>query len=76
MNTVNIPKKLTQKGELVIIPRKEYERLLGDQQKKQAHTDLDKRLTKAIKNYQAGEYYGPFKSATESRKFLKSRKNI
>ena len=33
MTTVTIPKKLTQKGDLVIIPRKEYERFLKFQQK-------------------------------------------
>ena len=28
MDTVTIPKKITQRGELVVIPRKEYETLL------------------------------------------------
>ncbi len=27
MNVITIPKKLAQKGDLVVIPRKEYERL-------------------------------------------------
>ena len=29
MNTVTIPKKLAQKDDLVVVPRKEYEALLG-----------------------------------------------
>ena len=29
MSVITIPKKLTEKGDLVIIPRQEYERLLG-----------------------------------------------
>lgn len=29
MNIVTIPKKLAQKGDLVVIPRKEYEVLMG-----------------------------------------------
>lgn len=33
MTTITIPKKLTQKGDLVVIPRKEYERFLKIQQR-------------------------------------------
>lgn len=29
MNTLTIPRKLAQKGDLILVPRKEYEALLG-----------------------------------------------
>lgn len=58
MTTLTIPKKLTQKGDLVIIPRKEYEDLLRAMQKKVAKdwlydephlSELKKRIKSAKK---------------------------
>ena len=37
MNIMTIPKKITNKGELVIIPRFEYEALLKSQQKNKSN---------------------------------------
>lgn len=40
METLTIPKKLTQKGDLVVIPRKEYEELLRVQKQRKNTTRL------------------------------------
>ena len=62
MNIMTIPKKITNKGELVIIPRFEYEALLKSQQKNKsksvvkskkviniAGTELEKELERRMK---------------------------
>ena len=87
METLTIPRKLTRRGDLVVIPRKEYEELLRvhKQQKKvekvsdaekQRHTkfyaQLDKDLAAAIKEYKEGKAIGPFTSIEELRKSLKN----
>ena len=52
MNTLTIPKKLAQKDDLVVIPRKEYEALLELKRMKEfTPTGAQKRaLTQAEKN--------------------------
>ena len=73
MDTITIPKKITEKGELVVIPRKEYKKLL-DLAKKRIYTKLDKDLDQAIAEYKAGNFFGPFKTVKEGIKFLESRR--
>ena len=53
MNTLTIPRKLAQKDDLVIIPRKEYEALLNLKQVKEfVPTSVQKRaLVRAEKNF-------------------------
>ena len=74
METLTIPKKLTRRGDLVVIPRKEYEELLHARKIKEFYAQLDKDLDTAIKEYRAGKAYGPFTSVEESRRFLEARK--
>lgn len=60
MNTITIPKKIARSGDLIIIPRKEYEQmksrmfpivnLVG-----KAAVHLDRRVTKAIQHYRQGK---------------------
>ena len=73
MEILNIPRKLSQKGDLVVIPRKKYEEFLRIQKRQKFYDELDKDLDKAVRSYRAGKYYGPFGSVEESRKFLESR---
>ena len=61
MTTITISKKLIKNDDLVIIPRKEYERILRVA-KKQGYNQLDKDLAQAIAEYKAGEVFGPFNS--------------
>lgn len=60
MSTITIPRELTKKGELVIIPRKEYEEFLRHRLKEAGELALTasqkKRLQKARKNLAAGKY--------------------
>ncbi|MBI2100168.1 MAG: hypothetical protein HYT48_02410 [Candidatus Vogelbacteria bacterium] len=63
MTTVTIPKTLAQKGDLVLIPRKEYEEL-----------QLNHDLRQAIQEYRAGKYYGPFADAKSAVSFLRKHR--
>jgi len=75
METITIPKNLTKKGELVVVPRKEYEELLRLQKKhKEFYTELDKDLADAVRDHKAGLSYGPFPTVEEGRKFLEGRR--
>ncbi|PIS39585.1 MAG: hypothetical protein COT33_01170 [Candidatus Nealsonbacteria bacterium CG08_land_8_20_14_0_20_38_20] len=76
MATITIPKNLMEKGDLVIIPRKEYEGLLhvAGRKKKRTYTQIDKDLDEAIAEYKAGKYFGPFDNVKDLMKSLKSRK--
>ena len=57
MRVVTIPKALTRKGDLVIIPRKEYERLLELKQLKefQPTTAQKRALARAERNLKKGK---------------------
>lgn len=80
MTTVTIPKKLTKKGDLVVIPRQEYEKFLHifkiipkDQwwfwtkewQRKEKRADIDIKLKKIR---------GPYKTEKELRAALEKLK--
>lgn len=72
MTTVTIPKKLTKEGDLVVVPRINYERLLRIAAQA---TELDRDLDDAIAEYRAGKFFGPFDTAKAGIKFLKSRRS-
>ena len=61
MVTITIPKKLMKNDDLVIIPRKEYERILHVA-KKRGYTQLVQDLDEAIAEYKDGKVLGPFNS--------------
>mgnify|MGYP001617515880 CR=1 FL=1 len=76
MTTVTIPKTLAQKGDLVLIPRREYEELQrGRAKTKRKPTELDRDLDKAIKEYREGKFYGPFTNILDLMRHLKSEKS-
>lgn len=58
MNTVTIPKKLASRGDLVVIPRKEYEALLGLKKIREFIPTAAQRnaLIRARKNRKEGKY--------------------
>lgn len=64
MNTITIPKKLI-KDDLIIVSRKEYERILHLVRKK--YPQLDKDLDKAIEEVRQGKVIGPFSSVKSLR---------
>ncbi len=64
MVTITIPKKITKGEELVVIPRKVYEKLLFK-------IELDRDLEKALEDVRKGRIIGPFSTAKESLSALK-----
>lgn len=71
METITIPRKLSRKGNLVVIPQKEYEELLRIHKKhKEFYEELDRDLDKAIDSYKKGKAIGPFSSVAELKKSL------
>ena len=74
METITIPKKLAQKGKLVVISQQEYNELLKAKKVKEFYTELDKDLDKTIDSYKKGKIYGPFISIKESRRFFESNR--
>jgi len=87
MKTLTIPKSLSDQGELVVIPRHDYDRLLArpvrirsvkvSRSIKRELSDLDKRLDKSLTEVKQGKVYGPFDNATDLmsslQRFKKSR---
>jgi len=67
MTTITIPKKLTKGEELVVIPRKQYEKFLGILE---SYSRLDRDLDEAIRQTRKGETIGPFNSVKELKKSL------
>ena len=59
MNVVTIPKKLGRRGDLVVIPRKEYEAFLEFKKIREfVPTKAQKQSFRiALKNYKAGKTY-------------------
>ena len=64
MVTITIPKKITKGEELVVIPRKVYEKLLFK-------IELDRDLGKALEDVRKGRIIGPFSTAKEALSALK-----
>ena len=71
MVTLTIPKKITQKGDLVVIPRKDYEAILEALKKR---VFIDKGLQEALKEVESKKIIGPFNNVKDLIKSLRSRK--
>ena len=80
MNIITIPQKLTKGDDLVIIPRKEYEktkRILETISEKQLWfwtKEWQKKEREADKEIKRNRIIGPFHSGKELLKSLKSKK--
>lgn len=66
-----IPKRITGKEELVVLPKVAYDNMLRLIRKK----SLDSDLKAALKEYESGDFYGPFNNVEEGRGFLKAHKS-
>ncbi len=64
---ISIPRALSKEGELVIIPRNEYERLLNVSKDR---IRLDQGITRALKEIQKGKIMGPFENPKALMKSL------
>ncbi len=78
MATLTIPKTLAAKGDLVVLPRKEYESLLRTARARIAKAKPGKKLPAwlrtSLKDVEEGRVYGPFHSIKELRASLESDK--
>ena len=87
MKTLTIPKSLVDQGELVVIPRYDYEQLLARPVRirsvkvarsvEREPSGLDRRLTKSLAEVKQGKVHGPFDNVDDLmhslRKFKKSQ---
>ena len=69
MATLTIPKTLAAKGDLVVLPRKEYESLVRSAKAQIAKVKPAKRLPAwlraSLKDAEEGRVYGPFHAVKE-----------
>ena len=65
--TITIPKELVKKGELVLIPRVEYEGLL---RASKYQKELNEGIVKSLKEIQKGKIVGPFSNSKDLIKSL------
>ena len=71
---VTIPRSITQKGELVVIPRKEYEQYLrfkinGETQRSKRP---DRHIRKSLQELRQGKTIGSFNNAKDLMRSLRS----
>ena len=77
---ITIPKEIARKGDLVLIPRKEYEKLLAifkiipRNQLWFWTREWQKREKEAEEDIKTGRIYGPFSSGKELIESLKSKR--
>lgn len=74
---ITIPKRVAQKGDLVVLPRQEYEamqRSLKEQEIVIQKKILDAHLEESLAEIRAGKSYGPFATAKDAIAFLKSHR--
>lgn len=70
MITLTIPKSLAVKGDLIVMPRCEYERFLQLEEK---YNEIDRDLDEAICQVKQRKTFGPFNSVKELKKSLGKR---
>jgi len=76
-HVITIPQKIAQSGDLVLVPRKEYEAMRRSLREHPAHaagSELDADIKKSLTEYRAGKYFGPFDTTKEAVTFLRSHK--
>lgn len=66
---ITLPKSIIKKGELVIMPRSEYEELLRTSRRQ---IELDRDLEQSLKEVKQGKVIGPFDKADDLMKSLSS----
>ena len=71
MVTITIPKKITNGKELIIVPKKDWEKLLKIVKRKIYQAELEKGLKEALEEVKRGRVIGPFSTAKEAITALK-----
>ncbi len=74
MAVVTIPKELSKKGDLVVIPRKEYEEYLRFKTNniQQTSKKCDHGFKKSLEELRQGKTIGPFNNAKDLMKSLRA----
>jgi len=70
MATITIPKKVTNGRELIILPKKEWERLRKIAEMKISQIELEKGLKKALEEFKAGKISKSFNKGRDLIKDL------
>ena len=70
MKTITIPKELGKRDDLVVVPRKEYEKLV---KVNEFHEAWDKSLQEGLIDSEQGRKYGTFKTAKETMQAFRNK---
>ena len=73
MGIITIPKKVTNGKELIVVSKKDWEKLKKIATMKVFQGELEKGLRKALENVKAGRLLGPFETVEEFKKAVRSR---
>ena len=73
MVTITIPKKLTNGKELIIVPKRDWEKLKKIAKMKVFQRELEKGLREALEEVKVGKAIWPFSKAEDLMKALKKK---
>lgn len=65
MTIITIPKRVTNGKELIIIPKKDWERILRIAKRKTYQAELEKGLDEALEEVRKGKIKGPFSNVDD-----------
>lgn len=71
MVTLTIPKKITNGKELIIVPKKDWDKLWKIAKKKVYQSELEKGLKEALEDVKKRRVIGPFSNSKEAIAVLK-----
>ena len=71
MVTITIPKKITNRKGLIVVPKRDWERLQKIAKMKISQLELEKGLKEALKDVKAGRLLGPFETVKEFKKAIR-----
>ena len=73
MATITIPKRITNGKELIVVPKKDWEKLWKIAKRKVYQTELEKGLKEALKEVKQGKVIGPFSKVEDLIKSLEKK---
>jgi len=73
MATITIPKKFANGKELIIVPKKDWEKLLKIAKMKISQAKLEKGLKEALREVKTGRIRGPFERGVDLIKDLEKK---
>ena len=73
MATITIPKKITNGKELIVVPKKDWEKLWKIAKRKVYGAGLEKGLKDALREVKEGKVIGPFSKVEDLMKSLEKK---